>query len=231
MAFLRVKFLVVAGAMAALAATAHHFRPSIMLADELPSMKLEAVFPKAIDGWSALPSGGNSVVNPQTQALINSLYSDTLSRTYVDGAGHGIMVSVAYGRNQSDDKSVHYPEVCYPAQGFNIQSKQTGTLQVEPQHTIPVKRLVASRQGRQEPITYWVTVGDKITLTGLQHKFAQLSYGFKGTIPDGMIFRVSSIGEDHQAEFQRQAAFIQALTKALGSDFKPRVVGHAEKGA
>lgn len=224
---LRLKAITVAGAMALAAGGAYLLKPRTMLADILPPLKLEQSIPAKFGDWGTVNDSSGQIVNPQTQALLNTLYTDLLSRTYVNSKGQHVMLSIAYGRNQSDDKAVHYPEACYPAQGFAIESKVLGEMPVE-SGSIPVKRLQARIQSRVEPITYWVTVGDKVTLTGLQHKLVQLNYGFRGVIPDGMIFRVSSIGSDASNQFELQEEFVNQLVAALTPELRARVVGHPE---
>lgn len=227
-ASVRVKAVVVAATMGLAAAGAYWLKPRTMLAEVLPPLKLEQSIPSQFGEWQLLPSsGGGQVVNPQTQALLNQLYTDILTRVYVNPKGERIMLSIAYGRNQSDDKAVHYPEVCYPAQGFSIDSKVAATMDIAPGVAIPVKKLLARQQSRIEPITYWVTVGDKVTLTGLEHKLAQLDYGLHGIIPDGMIFRVSSIGSDAEQQYGVQQGFVNELVAALPQAVRSRVVGHS----
>ena len=102
------------------------------------------------------------------------------------------MLALAYGKDQRDAMQVHYPEVCYPAQGFALQEKQIGTLATE-RGAIPVTRILTNLGQRIEPVTYWTTVGDRVVQTGLQKKLAEMSYGLSGKIPDGMLIRVSSI--------------------------------------
>lgn len=220
-----LKTFLVTMAMIGAAYAAHTAHPDRMLVDELPPLELAREIPEVIGDWRMLPDAGNRVVNPQAKALIDSLYSETLTRTYVNSIGNVMMLSIAYGKNQSDDKAVHYPEVCYPAQGLAIQSSVKDQLKINDAHTIPVKRLVAKRDTTLEPITYWVTVGEQITLTSLQHKRAQLEYGFKGLIPDGMIFRVSSLGEATKDDYKTQDEFIRSLSKQLQTDVSSRIFG------
>jgi len=60
---------------------------------------------------------------------------------------------------------------------------------------IPAQRLFASRGAREEPVTYWFTVGEAVQ-GKLQRRLAELSYGLTARISDGMLFRVSSIDPD-----------------------------------
>jgi len=65
--------------------------------------------------WREDPQRIVQVVDPQTRELLDKLYSETLSRTYVNANGYRIMLSLAYGSDQRDSLQVHKPEVCYPA--------------------------------------------------------------------------------------------------------------------
>jgi EpsI family protein len=46
----------------------------------------------------------------------------------INPQGYRIMLSIAYGKNQSDALQLHKPEICYPAQGFTLLAKQNTPL-------------------------------------------------------------------------------------------------------
>ena len=97
-------------------------RPSTKARDRGKTFSLEAIVPKRFADWAELPGQGVQVVNPQTQALLDKLYSQILARAYVDSAGYRVMLSLAYGDDQRGAQQAHKPEVCYPAQGFEVHS-------------------------------------------------------------------------------------------------------------
>ena len=134
------------------------------------------------------------------------------------------MLSIAYGGDQSDAMQLHKPEVCYPAQGFQIIKQEKGGLDIK-DDVIPVKRLLAVQGNRIEPITYWTTVGDEVAVDGWKWKLAQMKYALSGTIPDGLIFRVSSIQPDESAAFELQTRFVVDLLNALDAPGRIRLVG------
>ena len=87
-------------------------------------------------------------------------------------------------------------------------------------------RQLLTRQGsRVEPVTYWITVGRYVTLSGTEQKLAQLSYSLRGVIPDGMLVRVSSIDSDAAHAYGVQAAFVGAMVLAMAADRQSRVIG------
>jgi len=135
------------------------------------------------------------------------------------------MLSVAYGGDQSDGTSAHRPEVCYPAQGFAISTNDASTLTLEEGKRIPVRRLMSRLGGRAEPITYWIVVGGEVVTTGVGQKLAQMRYGLRGVIADGMLVRISSIGTAPEVAYTEHEKFAQALQRTMGSSARARVFG------
>jgi EpsI family protein len=79
--------------------------------------------------------------------------------------------------------------------------------------------------GRVEPITYWVTLDETVTLPGFGRKLAQLEYGLHGQIPDGLLFRVSSIGKDESESFHLQERFLRELAQHVDPQVRARYFG------
>lgn len=221
----RIAAVVCAVAMACAAGAAVALSPTAMLADVLKRPALASQVVERFGDWQLDKSGVSAVVNPQTQAVLSKIYSDILSLTYVNRDGYRIMLSVAYGRDQRDAMQLHYPEVCYPAQGFTVQSNRVDRLDT-PLGPIDIRRLVTDLGGRRpEPVTYWTTVGDKAVLGGLDKKVAEMSYGFSGVVPDGLLFRVSSIDPDASRAFSRQDAFVREFLAAASAEAQARFAG------
>lgn len=202
------------------------WRPTRHLADELPKLQLDTLFPRSFGGWHVDDRQPVQLVSPDSEALLKKLYNQTLSRTYVNARGDRVMLSVAYGGDQSDATRAHRPEVCYPAQGFQLLMSSVHTLALggEP---LKVHRLVAQQGGRYEPITYWIVVGEQVTSTGVEQKLAQLRYSTRGLVPDGMLVRVSTIDRDEREAFNLHGKFVSDLAGAIHSGQRARVFGIA----
>lgn len=164
------------------------------------------------------------MVNPQTQELLDKLYSEVLTRVYVNSSGYRIMLSLAYGGDQRGAMQAHMPEVCYPAQGFMLKGNERGVLATA-FGDIPVRRLFATMGARQEPVTYWFTVGDKAVLDRTRKRIMELTFGLTGRIPDGMLFRVSSIDPDQPHEYRLQEQFINQLLESVSPAVRARLAG------
>ena len=219
--------LLIAALMLAAAVGAIAGRPTAKLADERPAVSLEGMIPGKFGDWRDVPMGHMQVVNPQTKEILDRLYSQVLTRIYVNSGGYRMMLSLAYGSDQRGTLQVHKPEVCYPAQGFTVQSDQAGLL-ATPFGAIPVRRLFTTLGTRKEPLIYWFTVGDKAVQGSTQKKIAELLLGLTGRIPDGMIFRVSSIDSDLTRANQLQEQFIVQLLQSVSPADRKRLSGLGE---
>lgn len=226
MKLISVRHLVIGLCMFAAAGMALALKPTVRIVDSEPRLDLETLIPKAFGDWKIDETIVPLISNPEQQALIKKIYNQTLTRTYVNSNGEHIMLSIAYGGDQSDNMAVHKPEICYPAQGFQILKNPTISSFATGEGSIPVKRLVATQGRRIEPITYWTTVGDTVAVNGLKWKLQQLKYGLTGKIPDGLLFRISSIQGDDTKAYHIQDAFTRDLLKAMSPDGRQRIIGH-----
>lgn len=201
--------------------------PTHYLADSRPAGTFERLLPGAFGDWTEEKALAAAVINPSVEQALKEIYTETLARTYINRAGYRIMLSVAYGANQSDGLQVHYPEICYPAQGFEVTDKRRDAL-ATPWGAIPVKRLETNLSGdRYEPVTYWTTVGDTVAMGNIDKKLAEMRYRMGGQIPDGLLFRVSSIDTDAGRAFVQHTAFVNQLLAALPADTRRRLAGLA----
>ena len=221
---LGLRAVIVALVMAGTAAIAQFARPTAFLADRIGKPELETLFPKQIGDWRVDTSLPVILPSPDVQEKLNATYNQVLARTYINSAGNRIMLSVAYGGDQSNGTRAHRPEVCYPAQGFQITYSGKAVIAV-PERSLPVRQLMSKAGGRNEPITYWVVVGNQVATSHLEQKLAELRYSLKGEIADGMLVRVSSIDPDMAQGYAMQAAFVAALEPAIAAPLRSRVFG------
>ncbi len=199
-------------------------RPSTKVAELGPKISLETMIPRQFGDWRDEPQRISQIINPQTQELLDRLYSQILTRTYVNPEGYRVMLSLAYGSDQRGSLQAHKPEVCYPAQGFKLHKTELLPLST-PIGTIPAQRLFTSLGQRQEPVTYWFTMGDKAVQSKFERRLVQLSYGLTGRIPDGLLFRISSIDGDQARANRYHDQFVNQLLQAIPPDDRVRLSG------
>lgn len=211
--------------MAAACALAVAMTPRIFLADTQSREKLAQIVPTGFGDWTV----DNSILpippSPDLQKVLDATYDETLALTFKNSAGDRIMLSLAYGRNQHKGMITHRPEICYPAQGFKLTtSVSDGAIDIRGR-PLPVKRVVATMGARNEPITYWVMVGDEVTEFGYPHRWVAIRYGLQGKIPDGVLVRVSSISPDSAKAYALQDAFVKDMLAAIPAEKRHRLLG------
>ena len=221
-----VASMILGVAMAGTSALTGALTPTRKAVAAQASFDLATMIPRRFGHWTVDDTVAPVVPDATQKALIATLYDQTLARTYVDGDGRRVMLSIAYGGDQSKQLQLHLPEVCYVAQGFELVRDRTSVLPT-PYGSVPVQRLVARQGARNEPITYWVTIGDKAVMSGLGQKYQRFLYGLTGRIPDGMLVRVSTVGADEQGAWRAQDRFLTQLLGAMAPRDRTRLLGAA----
>jgi EpsI family protein len=191
---------------------------------DISSVNLEKMIPSSFAGWRVDPTVEPIAPAPDVRSKLDRIYNQTVSRAYVNDAGEQMMLTVAYGGDQSDALKAHRQEVCYSAQGFEIRDLHRGTMSAAGR-TIPVTRLHAVRGARSEPVTYWLTMGERVVLGRLERLRVQLASGLSGRLPDGMLVRVSSIGDDLPRAYAAQQSFIASALATMPVADVARLVG------
>ncbi|MET0383222.1 MAG: exosortase-associated protein EpsI, B-type [Burkholderiaceae bacterium] len=212
--------------MALAAAGGQAMVPTRRMAQERGAFKLEALVPARFGSWRVDDRAAAGVVDPSTEAMLNKLYSQILNRVYVDDAGNRIMLSIAYGGDQADDSvQLHYPEVCYPAQGFRVKGNRVDQVTMA-QGSIRVRRLETQfGDNRFEPVTYWTIVGDRQSLGGWDRKISEIRHGLRGEIVDGLLFRISNIDRNAAEAFEAQDRFIRDVVAAMTPAARRQLAG------
>jgi EpsI family protein len=216
--------LVLMALMGITAVASFAVRPGAKAGGSRKTFSLATIVPTRFGGWSELPGQGAQVVNPQTQALLDKLYSQILARAYVDSAGYRIMLSLAYGDDQRGALQAHKPEVCYPAQGFQVHSNEQAEIATD-FGPIRGRRLNTSLGQRKEPVTYWFTAGERIVTNRFDQRLVELRLALTGEVPDGLLFRVSSIDGEPARAFDMHDRFVNDLLRSIAPAERVRLAG------
>ncbi len=220
-----VKAALFAVVMALASVLAFWMQPREFLADAAGRAKLADIVPQQFADWAVDTSIIPVPTSPDLQRVLDATYDEVLARTYRHRDGRRVMLSLAYGRNQHKGMNTHRPEVCYPAQGFQLVGGVHRAALAFEGVAWPVTRLVAQRGPRREPITYWLVVGGAITNFGYAQRWTTIQYGLRGQVPDGVLVRVSSIDDNDTAAFFLQERFVQELLQAMALAQRERLLG------
>lgn len=190
-----------------------------------PPLRLESEIPTQFGNWIEEKTTIALLPTPDVQEKLNHIYNQQIIRGYRNAEGAGIMLLIAYGEDQLElTTQTHLPEVCYPAQGFDILDRHDDVLKFASGST-PVVRMFAKAPGRSEPLTYWITMGDSVLQSEYQRRLSRVRYNLTGIIPDGMLVRASCIDPDVSRAWTLQTSFLTDLFHALSQPVRIRVFG------
>lgn len=218
--------VVLAATMVAVSVAAYFIKPSETATARGQGIQLDSAIPKRFGPWREDEVRLAQVVNPQTQQLLDKLYSQVLSRVYVDDRGYRVMLSLAYGDDQRGGLQAHKPEVCYPAQGFTLLSNEKAEVKTQ-FGSIAGRRLGTQLGSRIEPITYWFALGDRAVTSRFEYRLVEIRFGLTGQLPQGLLFRISSIDADAPRAYREHERFANDLLAAVSAGDRQRLSGLA----
>lgn len=198
--------------------------PTKKLSQQIEPIDLEQAVPKSFGEWKIDPNVAPLIPSAETEENLRRTYDQILGRTYVNASGQRMMLSVGYGGTQNRELRAHRQEVCYAAQGFAISKLQKVDLSMNGV-TVQSTRMVAQQGARTEPVTYWFTMGDTVVRSFLDRQLVDLKYTLSGYIPDGYLFRVSSLSTDVEAAFDNQRLFAAELLAHVDKRLVTRLLG------
>ncbi len=194
---LRSAGLLLAAMLLATAAGAW-LKPRLDQQVEAPS--LEATLPDRFgggaDAWQAIASPYVQAalsVSTDGKKTTDQPYDQTVFRSYRNPAGAVVMLALAYGKNQRQEVKIHRPELCYPAQGFQVQALLPtgyGALAGSNEPVTGHHMLVRGSQ-RLEAVSYWIRIGSVYSDSAWATRTHIVREGLAGRVPDGILVRAS----------------------------------------
>lgn len=181
---------------------------------------LEAHIPGSFGDWKISPI--SAVIKPSEE--IDEPGTATLYRAYVNDAGEMVTLVIAYGSPRGDSVRLHRPEVCYRAQGFDVNRES-----VVKNDKVPVVQLTASRPGRHETISYWMRVGDNYAKGQLTQQLANIGAGF-GQSADSVLVRLSVASNQREYAYDLHNRFLEDFVPALGKEARALLLVDTDNG-
>ena len=215
------------GACVAALAAAEALRPRTLIT-LMKGLPLTQLVPARIGVW-VLGEGGDIVVPKVPGSLSAKLYTDTLTRLYVNSeTGEQVMLLIAYGRAQSDILQLHRPESCYPAIGLPIMFRRDDDIALgRAGGAIPAVALTAGAGNRIEDIVYWTRLGEYLPRSAADQRRDRLKTAMDGIVSDGVLIRASTLRMDPEGGplHDRLNAFLVAFVSAIPTAKRPGFIG------
>lgn len=189
---------------------------------DLSGVDLDALVPTRFGSWKidGLPA---AFVRPGTD-LPEWGYQKLVERTYIDRDGRRVMLSMAYGADQSAGLELHLPEICYRYAGFTVSGRRIGELGLSDRR-LAVTQLVAELPQRPEAVTYWIVLGGEAIADHNTFRLRRLANAVRRTSADGLLVRVSSLDLNAERAYALQTAFVSDMVQAMSATDKDFIVG------
>ena len=228
------KALLILAALAAAAIGASRLTPRIELGDR--DLRLATLIPERFGAWTAEPEAVSQVwlvpnEGGEAVAAQAASYDDVLMRTYRRDDGARVMVALAYGSRQTQEIKIHRPELCYYAQGFEVEALGRRHVQLSRSSGVESLALLTRNRSRIEIVTYWIRLGDAVVHDPWTMRWTIFNVGLDGRVPDGLLVRTSSLtrsAEQAEVELALQHEFLGDLFRELPPATQRFFAGGAE---
>lgn len=188
------------------------------------SVDLEVLIPPVMGQWrlDTDPLAATPAVEGKTPAT--AAFDQLLQRTYVNPEGDRVMLVIGWDQRQSGLLKAHRQEVCYGALGAEIRNPRRTTLTLG-NVSLEVTRLYAVSPQRKEPVTYWLTLDDRVVNSPVSWLLAQLRSGLRGEASQGLLVRVSTLSDEPESAYRLHDALIAELIAHLPARERWRFIG------
>jgi EpsI family protein len=190
----------------------------------LGDRQLDDIIPNKIASWSHVESS-NFVMPKSPGSLADRLYSQTLTRLYISPSRMPVMLVIAYGAVQNDLLQLHRPEVCYAAVGFTVSASRRALVPLGGAAELPVRKMTAETESREEQICYWTRIGDDLPTDGREQRWVKLRQQMRGYLADGILVRMSTVGPSDPQVFDELTDFAAAMVKAVKPGNRDVLIG------
>lgn len=212
--------MMIGGILAVGAGISHFGQPQVM-ASPISKAQFSRLIPDRVGRWQSRRSD-ELVVATEDEGQ-DKLYENIETRIYEGRSLPSIMLLVAYSSIQRNDIQVHRPEVCYPAGGFPIEKMRSVAIEFNGRG-IDALELVADRGGLKEKILYWIRVGDEFPAGWVDLRLKTAMSNITGIIPDGLLFRVSTVNQGSDFSTEELIDFSKAFVAAAPPSLKKVVL-------
>lgn len=203
------------GTLLAASAATLVLKPRRVVSRLAPGM-LDRAVPKQIGPYRYLSDEG--LVLPPQDEITERIYDQVLTRVYQADGLPSMMLLIAYGSAQDYTLQAHLPEVCYPSSGYTLNALDRVKLVLHPGAPETGTFLSAARPDRIEQVLYWMRIGNRFPATLTQERLAVMGANLTGTLPDGILVRLSTLSPDMAVALPQLKAFNRMLLGAIGPD-------------
>ncbi len=164
-------------------------------------------------------------VLPASGPLTERSYVDLVTRLYRAPDAPPVMLLAAQGRAGDPGMSVHRPERCYRAAGFDIEDASVVPLPAPFPRGAQAVRMTARREDRVEQLFFWTRIGARFPASALEQRLDTVKANLAGVLPPGLLFRLSVLGSDAAPAFALLQGFNAELFEGLNAPARMTLLG------
>jgi len=182
-------------------------------AEDTPLVAPLSVFPSTVGPWHLYQE---SKIEPEMLEIIKA--DDTLSRSYLDGNGHGAYLFIAFFKTQREGQATHSPKNCLPGAGFEpIESFPIDINVSGRSEPIHVNRFLTARGEDKSVTLYWYQSRSRIIASEFAAKFWLIADSIRYHRSDCSLVRVvvPVRGDDTKAASDTAVQFTQDMFPAI----------------
>jgi EpsI family protein len=187
--------------------------------------QLDHIIPLQVGNWAYETASG--LVLPPPDQLARLLYDQQVARSYSSPDQLPVMLLLAYGSSQGGMLQIHRPEICYPASGFRLSETQVTDIPLGNRQGIPGRSFIASSDTRVEQVLYWTRIGDHLPTNWYGQRLAVVRSNLVGTIPDGLLVRLSTVSQSAEQGQDTLKRFARAMLEAMPITTRRMLIGPA----
>lgn len=185
--------------------------------------QLDKIIPLRIGDWTFDSTSG--LVLPPPDQLARLLYDQQVARSYTSPDQLPVMLLLAYGSSQSGMLQIHRPEICYPASGFKLTETEVTSIPLSGNRELKSRSFIANSDTRVEQVLYWTRIGDLVPTGWWSQRLAVVRSNLHGTIPDGLLVRLSTVSNDAAQAQATLKTFARAMIEAMPMASRRMLIG------
>ena len=165
-------------------------------------------FPMSVAGWN-----GKSV--PYPDWLPEELgANEFFIREYTNAHGSAVTLYAAYFDARYGG-TTHNPDVCYPAQGWEIVERSRGAVQVEG-NTVEFTRMLVQKGLAKELVLFYLQTGNRTTPELSGYRLTAIVQGILFNKIGGTLVRVSApVSQTTEKTYTEETEFLKVIAPML----------------
>ena len=156
--------------------------------------------------------GRDVPIDDHAFTILNRDADAWIVREYTKGTAR-VILSLVTTVDQRKLFRVHIPDICLPAQGWEVKERVAQPLHLNQSQPIMATSLLAEKDRRTSQVVYWFTSNNRVIESKILHRLLMVWDGVVGQRTPGTLIELTSplMGQNRKAVLQTQEEFAQLV--------------------